>query len=222
MNSKVLGCLSFIVGAAVGAAVTYELVKTKYETIANDEISEMKEIYDERLRELNGKNIEVSETLTKLKDTKTVIDYAKIIKENNYGDEKPNVSNMINNYIDDEPDDEEESYENYDDDQFIEFPDYSERDERPRPYVIDPEIFGEYYDYDTIELTYYADLVVANEDNEIVDNVNELIGIESLGHFGEFEEDAVHVRNDQLKADFEILKDVRKYSDVRKTLPPSF
>lgn len=82
-----------------------------------------------------------------------------------------------------------------------------------RPYVITPEEFGD-SDYAIISLTYYTDGTVTNEKNKIVANVDELIGLDSLDHFGEYEDDSVFVRNDALQIDFEILKDWRDYSEV--------
>lgn len=37
-------------------------------------------------------------------------------------------------------------------------------------------------------------------------------------HFGEYEEDAVFVRNDAKKCDYEILKDLRRFCDVLEDL----
>lgn len=82
-----------------------------------------------------------------------------------------------------------------------------------KPYIIAPEEFGE-NDYETISLTYYADRVLADEMDEVIDNVDDIVGSESLEHFGEYEDDSVFVRNDRLKVDYEILLDVRNYSDV--------
>lgn len=82
-----------------------------------------------------------------------------------------------------------------------------------KPYVIAPEEYGD-CDYATVSLTIYADGIVTNEQDKIVDNVDELVGNESLTHFGEYEDDSVYVRNDKLKIDFEILKDYRDYSEI--------
>jgi hypothetical protein len=79
------------------------------------------------------------------------------------------------------------------------------------PYVIAPEKFMEHDDYDTISLTYYSDNVLADEDNEIIEDVEGVVGEDSLNHFGEYEDDAVYVRNDARKVDYEILLDQRKY-----------
>lgn len=88
-----------------------------------------------------------------------------------------------------------------------------------RPYVIRPEEFGE-EDYETVSLTYYEDGVLTDEYGEIVDDVDEAIGEESLTHFGEYEDDSVFVRNDEREIDYEILKDMRRYSDVNKRVHP--
>lgn len=84
-----------------------------------------------------------------------------------------------------------------------------------KPYVISPEEFGD-ADYETISLTYYADGVVTDGFDEPIENVEETIGAESLTHFGEYEDDSVFVRNEAEEIDYEILLDVRKYSDVVK------
>ncbi len=91
--------------------------------------------------------------------------------------------------------------------------------EMSRHYVISPEQFGENEDYDQISLTYYADQVLADENDEMIEDVEEMVGFESLSHFGEYEDDSVFVRNDDRKCDYEILMDQRLYSDVIKGMP---
>lgn len=113
-----------------------------------------------------------------------------------------------------------------------EFTDYSARaakyqpkDEREedkivdKPYVISPDEFGEFEDYEKISLIFYSDGILIDDNYEPVDDVEDLVGAESLNHFGEYEDDSVFVRNDRLKCDYEILLDHREYGDVRKTMP---
>ena len=88
-----------------------------------------------------------------------------------------------------------------------------------RPYVIHPNDFGEYDEYDRISLSYYADGILADEDDEIVEDVESIVGFESLNHFGEYEDDSVYVRNDVRKVDYEILLDQRRYSEVMNRAP---
>lgn len=86
-------------------------------------------------------------------------------------------------------------------------------------YVISPEAFGE-YGYDTVSLTYYADEILTYAtDNKIIKNVDEVVGHNSLKTFGEYEDDSVFVRNENMKKDFEILLDTRRYSDIFSRRP---
>lgn len=86
-----------------------------------------------------------------------------------------------------------------------------------KPYVITPDEFGDIYEYETLTLFYFADGVVTDSDKQPLDDVDEIIGLDSLNHFGEYEEDAVYVRNDRLKADYEVLKDLENYFDQNRT-----
>lgn len=87
------------------------------------------------------------------------------------------------------------------------------------PYVISPNEFGEREDYDTVSLICYADNQVADDNDELLEDVEGTIGADSLTHFGEYEDDSVFVRNDRLKCDYEILRDMRRYSDVIRNGP---
>lgn len=78
------------------------------------------------------------------------------------------------------------------------------------PYVIKPEEFGD-SDYDLVSLNYYADKVLVDEDDNPIEDIDYLVGEDSLKHFGEYEDDSVFVRNDNLKTDFEILLVEEKY-----------
>lgn len=86
-------------------------------------------------------------------------------------------------------------------------------------YVIAPEEFDEFEDYDVHSLTYYADGVLVNEHGEPIDDVDEVVGLESLDTFGMYETDSVYVRNERLKTDYEILLDMRPYEEVKGSSP---
>ena len=88
-----------------------------------------------------------------------------------------------------------------------------------KPYVISPDEFGENEDYDTISLTYYADQVLVDDGGDKIEDVDDVVGMESLTHFGEYEDDSVFVRNDRLRCDYEILMDERTYSEAQKERP---
>lgn len=82
-----------------------------------------------------------------------------------------------------------------------------------KPYIIPPEEFDE-NGFQTEILTYFEDEVLVNEYGDVIDNVDELISKDSLEHFGEYENDSVFVRNEELETDFEIQRDSRNYNDV--------
>ena len=121
-------------------------------------------------------------------------------------------------YVEDEQNCEEEAYqaivnENYNTEQ-------TDREEGPevkdKPYVIAPEEFGDgEYDYDLVSLTLYADGVLEDPNGDIIEDVEGTVGVDSLDHFGEYEDDSVFVRNDRLKTEYEILKDLRTSAEAR-------
>ena len=51
--------------------------------------------------------------------------------------------------------------------------------------------------------------------DELVEDVDNTVGYDSLERFGEYEDDVVYVRNDRLKSDFEILLSLKKYSEIK-------
>lgn len=195
MSSKGMAFLAFIVGAGMGSVCTWKLLKRKYELIAQEEIDSVKAAY--ATREIGKSFVEGFRDGLKVAEDRTQKDeddvdfkkYASIIQKEGYTDYSRSV--------------EEKKGE-----AFVE-----------KPYVISPEEFGEFEEYEKISLTYYADEVLADENDEEVDDVDEIVGEESLNHFGEYEDDSVFVRNDRLKCDYEILLDQRNYSDVAKTRP---
>lgn len=193
--NKAAGFVMFVLGAAVGSVVTWQYTKKKYEQIAQEEIDSVKEIFSRR-ESAAGVEIVTPEPQT-----------AKVGKP----EEKPDISEYAARL-------EREGYTNYSNASAGEKKEEREAMEM-KPYVISPDEFGEFEAYERISLSYYADQILADEDDEKVEDVDNVVGLESLTHFGEFEDDSVFVRNDRLKCDYEILLDQRTYSDVIKQRP---
>lgn len=204
MKSKVLCFVTFALGAAAGAAVSWKILRDKYKQLADEEIESYKEACARR-----KKKQEVSED--KSEETEDV-------------EEVP---------VEEEPQEDISVEDAKEKIKELGYKDYSGSKETkkevkvpvksgPRPYVIAPMEFAENDDYDTITISYFADGVVAYQDGKVIppEDVDDLIGEESLEHFGEYEDDTVYVRNDEWRTDFEIVTDVRKYSDVRRTVRP--
>lgn len=190
MNCKLFNMLSFAVGAAIGSAVTWKLVKTKYEQIAQEEIESVKEVFSKRERSEKEETDEPVKMKTHITSEKPdIMEYAAKLKEFGYSGET-------------DEDQDEDEYEEEEDEM-----------RSDRPYVISPDDYDE-NGYETESLTYYADGVLTDSYNEIIEDVDDIVGVESLEHFGEYEDDSVFVRNDNRQCDYEILKDYRNYADV--------
>ena len=85
------------------------------------------------------------------------------------------------------------------------------------PYVISPDEYGDLGDYESVNLTYYEDGVLAYDiDDEVIEDIEEAVGYDAFNHFGEHDgpPDTVYVRNDARRCDYEISLSARKYSDV--------
>lgn len=82
-----------------------------------------------------------------------------------------------------------------------------------KPYIISQEQFGELEDYDTISFTYYANGVLVDENDDVIEDTDGLVGEDSLSHFDRYGSEAIFVRNDRLKCDCEILRDLNDYEE---------
>lgn len=82
------------------------------------------------------------------------------------------------------------------------------------PYIITSEEFGEKDGYSLISFIYYADGILADDENYIVENMKENVGFDWINYFGEYDDDAIYVRNDEQECDYEILFNRRDYTDV--------
>lgn len=83
------------------------------------------------------------------------------------------------------------------------------------PYVINEEDYGSEEDYDTEVLTYFADKVLVDEVDEIIEDMDTVVGLGNLSIFEEFEgAKTIYVRNEIYKTDFMICKDDWNYSDL--------
>lgn len=185
MNNKLINVLAFTIGAAIGSVVTWKIVKTKYEQIANDEIESVKEVFSKR--EVKSEKNEPKKFVQEESKPST--------------NEKPDLKNYaemvgVLGYSKNEEKGDEDSMK------------------KRKPYVITPEEFGEADGYGTESLNYYADGVLTDDWDNVIEDVDYIVGEESLTHFGEYEDDSVFVRNDELEMEYEILLDERNFSDV--------
>ena len=186
MNRKLSNVLLFAAGAAVGSLVTWRYFKSKYEVV-EDEI-------EEKTEEPEGKSEkedpEVLESKMSYKKP-PLKDYVKMVED--YGYKPKTHMEEVEEEIANGEWDDKDVYE---------------------PYIIRPEEYGELHAYETLSLNYYADGVLTDELDNPIEDVESLVPADFADHFGEYEDDVVHVRNDNLECDYEILRDLRKFTDV--------
>lgn len=189
----------FALGAAAGSLVTWKILDEKYKAIANNEIASVIEQFKKRDENNEVKMTEHYIEKDELDDTTTEYKhYEKTVMGAECGDmyaEKEQYEEIVTMYADGE--------------KIVE-----QVKEYTKPYVISPEEFGEYGNK-TVSLTYYADFVLTDEDDEIIPDPEAIIG-DALEHFGEYEDDSVHVRDENIECDYEILKSEKTFSEVYK------
>ena len=190
--------LCFVTGAAIGSVVTWKLIEKKYKDLADEEIESVIETFKNRKPRITKDNVKetVEKVINKYKEPKETVE--DIVTAEGYSIE-----------------DEEETDEDDDSNYTI---DVDTGVEVIVPYVITPEQFGEYNEYGTKTLTYYADNVLTDEiDNPITsDEMETMIGPDALDHFGEYEDDSVYIRDEMNEMDYEILKSEKTFSEIQE------
>ena len=214
-NTKIL--LSFLGGAAIGALICFAILKEKYEELANEEIENIKDYYQKEMEKIDDAYEEELDNLIntmnrdmyehdKREGTKTYVDYVKkyspdeIVKDKYYDMPYPDVIDEDYHEDDELPEDPPENDLQYE-----------------KPFVISREEFDEEYPhFDKITITYYAeDDVLADEQDEIIPDIEAVVGYDSLSRFGDMSDDdcVVYVRNGRLGADYEIILTQESYSE---------
>lgn len=194
MKTTLSNALIFTAGAAIGSVVTWKLLKTRYEVFLQEEIESVKEAFSKlKVEEVEETTDEPTDSITGDTVTEfkaTYEDYCELIKKTGYTNGEKGGKELM---------------------------------EGIRPYVIPPEEYGEKEDYEQVTFSYFADGVVAYEYPnpetgevlfDVIQDVDDCIGRDNLLHFGEYEKDSLHVRNDRLEVDYELLRDYRNFDDV--------
>lgn len=185
-NIKEIGI--FLLGAMLGSAAAWSYAKDKYQAISDEEIESVKETYKKREADIMAAR-EILKTATEKPDVK---EYASAVSKTGY-----------TNYSESETPEIQEETE-----------DDAEETPYGPPHVIPPEEFA--YDdiYEKIGMVLYSDNVLVDEDDQVVTDADDIVGTEYPDYFGEYDDDVVYVRNDRLKADYEISKDPRRYATI--------
>ena len=192
------GLLIFAAGLAVGAVAGAVIVKNKVLADAKAEIEEVRKYY----RESRGvveevEEVEEKEEVKKKKKKEYELKDIQVKDKPKTG--LTNYSQITKMYMSKD----EFQTPMYDD-----------------PFVIDPSEFGENPEYDTETLTYFADGVLVDDVDDVIEEPDIVVGLENLKVFEEFGATTVYVRNDIYKTDYEIIRDDWNYSDLKEPVEP--
>lgn len=195
MNTKIVNALLFAAGAAIGSIVTWQLAKETYRKRTAEEIQSIRDYY-------KGRYDGPQQSEPVKGDTEGRNDIRE--GEASPGGRFKEVVTQYNELT--------EPYTSYG----SENPEYEPDTE---PYVIRPEEFGECEGFEPVCLTYYqSDDILAYDNGQIVQDVDMVVG-DFKDHIGDYEPDAVHIRNEWNMRDYEILVSELTYAEARSRSP---
>lgn len=197
--------LYFAFGVAVGAGASWYFWKEYHRKRADEEIQSVKEAFASKKAE-EGKSEKKEVQMTADLEADSVAyekerqsklqDYRAMVRESGY-----RSRTSPKDLLEDDPNEPPPG------------------DNVTKPYVIRPEEFDTLDNYDAVCYTYYADGVLVDEDEDPLEipEIATAIGLDFASHFGDYDEDSIHIRNDMRHIDYEIVRDLRKYGDLHES-----
>ena len=211
MKKIISGIAIFSIGFISGILATVQYMKKQ-----NEEIEEEVEIESEKMP--GGEIPENNDVIERMEEmTKEFKEYEERIKnEGYYVNEKTTVISESGDimYDSDRPDPPVCRY----DEEGYEMEEYTVMADRP--YNIPPEEYEVYCEADgtwnSEEYTYYADGYVTDSQGLPVspEDVIRCIGTEFPNWFGTYEDDQIWIRNDELRMDFSVVRDLDNFVDI--------
>ena len=197
MNAKTI--IAFILGAAAGVASSMFYFKTKYEQKADAEIQEIRDLYAKK-----------SETEEKKEDAP--VTSHQVTK----ADDLHATARHISEYTKYTPKEDAQN-EASKDGIHVEKVDFApmKNPNPPKPYLIDPSDYGQDDNFDPLCWEWYTDGILANENDEIVDDIQEWIG-DGLKVFAETEDNLFWVRNEKYGVDIEVARSGITYEKAQR------
>lgn len=188
----------FSVGAAIGAASTYFILKDQFNKQRNEEQAQDKEYYKELYS-----NKEETQSKEEPKDIEIKIEDAVMAEiEVKPGEEEPDYKDIINKL----------NYNKFS----TKTPDMS-GDPRPakKPYQISMDDYNEDVSQIKKIISYFEDdgVCMDNDTKEVLDNVAKDIGIDNLELINTEGNDEIYIRNEQLGIDYNVVSEPGSYID---------
>ena len=197
MNAKTI--VAFILGAAAGVSSSMVYFKTKYEQKADAEIQEIRDLYAKKSETEEKKEdaTVTSHQITKADDlhatARRVSEYTKYTPKEDAQNEAPKDGIHVER-VDFAP---------------------MKNPNPPKPYLIDSSDYGQDDNFDPLCWEWYTDGILANENDEIVDDIQEWIG-DGLKVFAETEDNLFWVRNEKYGVDIEVARSGITYEKAQR------
>lgn len=216
----------FLVGAGVGIAIGFTVgykvaekrLKTKYSKLAEEEISEMREHYQQKMVA-----VEPKPPLDKVVKERYSEIELQAIKETNaqFPPEEEVQEGVVVQEV------QETTQVNvFNEDGWDYAAEISKRDPEV-PYIIHVDEFTQNEpDHDQLTYTYYeVDDVLADQQENTIDDMDAVIGLGNLGRWGHGSKDEhiVYIRNEEMKTDFEVVRDRGSFAEeTRRNIRHSY
>lgn len=188
MGNRVGYIMSFLAGGLVGAIVAYKFAYDKAEEKSDIEIEEMRQYF-----------------LSKDKNAVTVKKATDAAEKSRQAQNKPSVVELVN--VKDKPDTQKVNYTTYSED----VPD--EVNITAEPTLVSEDEFGEISSYSRVNLTYYDDLILADDSTMRTfkkTEIDQAVGREALDRLNDVDE--VFVRNDRTRTYYNIVNSDLEYA----------
>lgn len=193
--------VTFMLGAGIGSAATYFVVKRVIEERTDKEIESVVTTFRERFSKMEEiLTDEQKEELGIFSPSKEMIESIQeeteeITDETEYTNEVEKLGYSVGVDLSEGNDEHAENIVNL----------------NSAPYVITEDEFGEFGNEEET-LIFYADNVLATEDDDPIDDIDSLVG-NCLNMMGEYDE-TLYVRNQDRETDYVILRSEKNWSDI--------
>lgn len=221
--SNVKGILIFAAGIAVGVVSSVYVLKNKYEVQIQEELESIRNIYRKNSSRKDSADLITEEDKGKIKerqkerlttnyheeldDTVPIYEGDKIV--DSYKQER-----MTNLYKKPSLAELQHPMDSEEEGQVIvhQAPPYGRTD----PYLIDDDQFMEDCEHhEKITLCYHSDNILADENEEVIEDPEETVGFDNLRKFDDPDTDVIYVRNCNVGIDYEIIRVVTSYAALQ-------
>lgn len=188
---KLRDVVIFVSGVVVGGLASAKIVSKKYDNIINEEIDSVKKTfkqseidivkaYEDRLAKIDSEENQEPEEIVYTREE--ALDKAsEIASKQGYASleiDDPEIDRPVKKYVDDSD----------------------------RPYSIPPFEVGELSGYRVASCVSYANGVITEGDEDVIYDIDEVIGEDNFVYVGDYEPGMLYIRNDKYKTDYVIYE----------------